>query len=172
MPKPIDYWPTPEKAVRGLIPHLDPKLTYAEPCAGRGDLMKHLQHLDWVQAFDASPHACAITPPGLPRIEVGDARRDPISADAVLTDPPFDTDHLLPMMRHWQAQGVTQWLLLPATRIINLYFAPFAGDVTQLVPIRRLKWIDGSRHQGTKDFVWVKLEPGASSGFLAARPAA
>src|SRR5262245_25770837 len=38
-----DFYPTPFKAVIPLIPHLHGVRTFAEPCAGEGDLVRHLE---------------------------------------------------------------------------------------------------------------------------------
>ena len=38
-----DFYPTPHEAVLPLLPHLAPDSVYAEPCAGQGDLVKHLK---------------------------------------------------------------------------------------------------------------------------------
>jgi hypothetical protein len=44
-----DFYPTPRVAVVPLIPHLRCIKTFAEPCAGDGALVRHLE----------SPSACA-----------------------------------------------------------------------------------------------------------------
>jgi hypothetical protein len=40
-----DFYPTPLPAVRPLIPHLGDVVSYAEPCCGDGDLVRHLSDL-------------------------------------------------------------------------------------------------------------------------------
>ena len=43
---PRDYYPTPYEAVLPLIPHLPQKpFSYAEPCAGDGALVNHIETL-------------------------------------------------------------------------------------------------------------------------------
>jgi len=41
--KPRDYYITPFEAVEPLIEHLPKHFTFAEPCAGNGALIKHLE---------------------------------------------------------------------------------------------------------------------------------
>src|SRR6476646_5332892 len=38
-----DFYPTPAKAVLPLVPFLRGIRTFAEPCAGQGDLVRHLE---------------------------------------------------------------------------------------------------------------------------------
>src|SRR5436190_21990440 len=38
-----DFYPTPRAAVLPLIPHLRGVRTFAEPCCGDGDLVRHLE---------------------------------------------------------------------------------------------------------------------------------
>jgi hypothetical protein len=38
-----DFYPTPLKAVLPLVPHLRGIRAFAEPCAGEGDLVRHLE---------------------------------------------------------------------------------------------------------------------------------
>jgi hypothetical protein len=40
---PRDLYPTPAAAMLPLIPHLRGVRTFAEPCAGDGDLVRHLE---------------------------------------------------------------------------------------------------------------------------------
>ena len=41
--KPRDFYPTPFEAVEPLIKHLPREFTFAEPCAGDGALVGHLE---------------------------------------------------------------------------------------------------------------------------------
>ena len=52
-----DFYPTPFEAVEPLIPHLPDKFTFAEPCAGNGILIEHLQKNggEVTYAFDIEP---------------------------------------------------------------------------------------------------------------------
>jgi hypothetical protein len=42
-PRPNDFYPTPAKALAPLLPYLAGIKTFAEPCAGAGDLMVMLE---------------------------------------------------------------------------------------------------------------------------------
>ena len=40
-----DFYPTPIEAVRPLVPHLPKRGLFAEPCAGDGRLIRHIETL-------------------------------------------------------------------------------------------------------------------------------
>ena len=42
--KPRDFYPTPFAAVEPLVKHLTQGFTFAEPCAGDGQLCRHLEY--------------------------------------------------------------------------------------------------------------------------------
>ena len=77
-----DFYPTPRAAVVPLIPYLRGIRTFAEPCAGDGDLVRHLE------AF------------GLRCVYAGDIRsgQDALAldyygaVDAIITNPPWSRD--------------------------------------------------------------------------------
>ena len=78
-----DFYPTPRAAVLPLIPYLRPGIkTFAEPCAGDGDLVRHLESF------------------GLRCVYAGDIRtgQDALAldhygaTDAIITNPPYTRD--------------------------------------------------------------------------------
>jgi hypothetical protein len=90
-----DFYPTPRAAVVPLIPHLRGIRSFAEPCAGDGDLVRHLEAfgLRCVYAGDicTGQDALAINSYG--------------AADAIITNPPFSrhsTETLKRMIVHFQ----------------------------------------------------------------------
>src|SRR6476620_1598561 len=78
-----DFYPTPRAAVLPLIPHLRGIRTFAEPCCGEGDLVRHLESL------------------GRTCVYAGDIRfgQDALTldsygaCDSIITNPPYDTDN-------------------------------------------------------------------------------
>ena len=90
-----DFYPTPRAAVLPLIPYLRGIRTFAEPCAGDGALVRHLESF------------------GLRCVYAGDIRtgQDALAldhygaADAIITNPPYtrdadaQADHALPAHR-------------------------------------------------------------------------
>src|SRR5262245_3092357 len=98
-----DFYPTPHKAALPLIPHLRGIRSFAEPCAGEGDLIQHLESFGLRCAYrgDISTGQDALTV-----ASYGDV-------DAIITNPPWRRDLLHPMIAHFQKIAPT-WLLFDA----------------------------------------------------------
>src|SRR4051794_33296778 len=78
-----DFYATPPEAVLPLLPYLDVAgvRTFAEPCAGKGDLIRHLEShgLSCVASGDIAKGRDAL------EWTVADCRR----ANAIITNPPY-----------------------------------------------------------------------------------
>ena len=74
-----DFYPTPRAAVLPLIPHLRGIRSFAEPCAGAGDLVRHLEEFGLRCVYAGDIHngqdALALDYYG--------------AADAIITNPPY-----------------------------------------------------------------------------------
>ena len=156
--KPRDFYPTPGAAVCPLVLHATP-LCFVEPCAGDGALLRELEAAGW------RCHAAFDIEPGDPAVE----RRDGTDFDrelldewpcleAVVTNPPYERTALLRLLDMWLGTGLTVWLLLPSDMLMNKWWAPYAPHVWGIIPIGRIKWIEGSKHTSTENFCWVRLE--------------
>ena len=96
-----DFYPTPRAAVVPLIPHLRGIRSFAEPCAGDGALVRHLESF------------------GLRCVYAGDIRsgQDALAldhygaADAIITNPPYTRELMHRLIAHFQRIAPT-WLLL------------------------------------------------------------
>ena len=98
-----DFYPTPRAAVLPLIPYLRGIRTFAEPCAGDGDLVRHLES-----------SACAVSMPATSaaaRMRLRSTHYG--AADAIITNPPWSRDVLHRLIAHFQSIAPT-WLLLEA----------------------------------------------------------
>ena len=123
-------------AVPPLIPHLRGVRTFAEPCCGDGELVRHLEALGLrcVYAGDISTGQDALA-----RSSYGDP-------DAIITNPPYTRTLMHRLIAHFQKIAPT-WLLLDSTgrRPGRLHRSLLLGHRA----IGRLKWIEdskGSRH--------------------------
>src|SRR4029077_4488865 len=111
-----DFYPTPRAAVVPLIPHLRGIRTFAEPCAGEGDLVRHLESfgLRCVYAGDITAGQDALARAGYGAIA------------AIVTNPPFSKKSI-PLLRrliaHFQNIAPT-WLLLRMAMAANEWMAP------------------------------------------------
>jgi hypothetical protein len=152
-----DFYPTPYAAVVPLIPYLkrDGIRSFAEPCCGDGDLVRHLESF------------------GLRCVYAGDivTGQDALKltnyngADAGITNPPFKypedplrtTRLLRDLIRHFLDIGVPFWLLLPHDWSANVGSAPYLHRCSDIVPIGRVKWIVGSKSGGMENSAWYRF---------------
>jgi hypothetical protein len=147
-----DFYPTPRAAVAPLVPFLRGTRTFAEPCCGDGDLIRHLESF------------------GLRCVYAGDIRQgqDALAVksyggDAIITNPPFRRDWLMPMIEHFRVIAPT-WLLNPADWSHTKYAASVMPTCSDIVSIGRVKWIDGSKHTGKDNFAWYRFHSGHAGG--------
>ena len=94
--RPRDFYPTPAEAVQPLRPYLPPSFAFAEPQAGDGQLVRHIEALGGVcvEAFDICPQDS--------RVETGDCftRRVSPVAELVICNPSWAR----PLLHRWIAQ--------------------------------------------------------------------
>jgi hypothetical protein len=148
-----DFYPTPRAAVMPLIPYLRGIRTFAEPCAGDGALVRHLEGL------------------GLRCVYAGDLRtgQDALAldhygaADVIITNPPYTRDLMHRLIEHFQRIAPT-WLLLDADWASTHQAAPFLPSCSDIVTIGRVKWIEGSKYTGKDNHAWFRFDARHSSG--------
>jgi hypothetical protein len=149
-----DFYPTPRAAVLPLIPYLRGIHTFAEPCAGDGDLVRHLESF------------------GLRCVYAGDIRtgQDALAidsygpADVIISNPPYTRDLMHRMIEHFQRIAPT-WLLLPHDWSANKGSAPYLRSCSDIVAVGRLKWIPDSEHSGGyENSAWYRFDASHSSG--------
>jgi len=159
-----DSYPTPYEAVLPLLPYLANVYTFAEPCAGEGALVHHLeQHRlrcvfrsDIVQSvhehqrlLDASQLKLSDLPGNLP--------------DVFITNPPWTRAVLHPIIDHLKWIRAT-WLLLSADWLFNKSSAEYLPDATDIVAIGRVKWMPDTEHTGKENACWVRFVGGHDRG--------
>lgn len=137
-----DYYPTPREAVLPLLSHLPAGSAFAEPCAGDGALIDHLE---------AAGHRCGYAGDIEPRrcdIHCGDALalstiRLGLAWEKIITKPPWDRKLLHPLIVHLSAIGPT-WLLFDADWMHTRQAAPYLPLCRKIVSVGRVKWIPDS----------------------------
>jgi len=151
-----DKYYTPKSAVEPLLPHLNPNSTFFEPCAGDGALIRHLEG-----AGHACRYACDIEPEH-PRICKRDALEvSHVSADYVITNPPWTRSVMHPIIEHFYSMAPT-WLLFDANWLFTKQASPYLKYCSKIVTIGRVKWIEDSKMTGKDDSVWGLFEMGAT----------
>lgn len=148
-----DYYPTPYKAVKPLLPHLpEEPFTYCEPCAGDGRLVEHLLSVGGIctQAVDIEPQ--------VGWVGKGDVFDMTVSnTDLIITNPPWDRKILHPLIVHLSMQAPT-WLLFDADWKHTVQAKPYLPLCTKIVSVGRVKWIEGSKSQGMDNCAWYLFD--------------
>jgi hypothetical protein len=148
-----DFYPTPRAAVLPLIPYLRGVRTFAEPCAGNGALVQHLEGLGLrcVYAGDICTGQDAL------------AADDYGVADAIITNPPYTRDVMHRLIEHFQGILPT-WLLLDSDWASTRQATPFLSSCSDIVAIGRVKWIEGSKYTGKDNHAWYRFDARHSRG--------
>lgn len=152
----LDYYPTPYEPVLPLLPHLPPATRFAEPCAGAGILIGHLQrhHHECVSAFDVHPRADGIRCHDASFMEKADLN----GADLIITNPPWDR-HALHQIIERSLFCVPTWLLFDADWMHTKQAVPYLRHCSMIVAVGRVKWIEGSAGAGKDNCCWYKFDP-------------
>jgi hypothetical protein len=151
-----DNYPTPEKAVLALVPHLPVGATFYAPCAGEGHLIRALERYGSVTCVGSSDIAGA--PPRNAR-ELTDS--DINGAEMFIENPPWAARLLHPIIDNLVPLRPT-WLLLYSDWLFTRQAVPYQPWVTQIVTMPRVIWIEGSDTTGFENCCWIRFEVGAS----------
>jgi hypothetical protein len=145
--RPRDFYPTPIKAVGPLIPHLNGTKRFAEPCAGDGDLVRHLESFGLRCVYQGDMHngKNALARDSYGRI------------DCIITNPPHKREMLHPLIEHFQSIAPT-WLLIDHDWVANLQAVPYLPRCSDIVVIGRVKWIENSPHTGKENYSWYRFD--------------
>ena len=147
-----DTYDTPYSAVIPLLPHLKPNTRFAELCAGKGDLIRHLEQHGHkcTEAWDIEPRAEGINKGDALQLVTG-------GMDCIITNTPWDRELLHPMIDHFRMMAPT-WILLDADWMHTKQAAPYLPYCAKIVAVGRVKWIEGSKHTGKDNAVWMRFE--------------
>lgn len=155
---PRDYYPTPIDAVEPLIDHLPYAFDFAEPCAGDGRLVKHIDkltdgHGECIFACDIDPQADGIVQADALNLTFGEYG----VVDYCITNPPWDRKFLHPFIEHWLNISPT-WLLFDADWMHTKQSAMYMTYCTKVVSVGRVKWIEGSKNTGKDNCCWYLFD--------------
>jgi hypothetical protein len=143
-----DFYATTAEAALPLVRFLKGKIKrYAEPCVGKGDLVKHLKAHGLKAGYtgDISRGRDA-----LKRSSFG-------KVDAIITNPPHTREILHAMILHFQEIKPT-WLLIDMDWVTNLQAVPYLPRCSDIVVIGRVKWIKNSPHTGKENYAWYRFD--------------
>lgn len=163
-----DHYPTPKKALMPLLPYLSDVDGFAEPFVGGGVLVSHLE------AFGHECRFASDIEPGEEVFYTHDAlvldsldvtEQHLVRCTTVISNPPWPKpreygEPTLGIIRHLAAIRPT-WLLLSADFKHNDYAAEVMAYCHKVVSIGRVKWIEGSKHQGVDNAAWYLFDRNA-----------
>jgi hypothetical protein len=147
------YMTTDPGPVRRLQPHLARGLSFAEPCAGNGDLIASMK---W------HGHSCVYAGdvrPGRKWIEKRDALsldkrwRRSAGATVFVTNPPWTRELLHEMIEHLPSLLPT-WLLIDADWMHTRQAAKYVDRCSHIVSLGRVQWFKGSANGGLENSAW------------------
>ena len=150
--KPRDFYPTPMEAVKPLLEHLPEDFPFAEPCAGNGALLNHLETKGvCMWASDIEPqvegiHKCDYSDVGFNEL---------IESDYVITNPPWDRKILHPMIEYF-APRIKTWLLFDADWMHTKQSVPYMNMCSKIVSVGRIKWFGNMT--GKDNCAWYLFE--------------
>lgn len=170
-----DFYPTPFEAVKPLAPFIPYRAQVHEPCAGKGDLWRHLvklKNIDYGHLGD---------------IEFGNNeswrknwggiwKEDALTltdccGEMFITNPPWAWDILDKLIPHLSNIAPT-WLLLSADLMHNKRMAPHMARCAMIISVGRVKWIPDSPYTGKDNACWylfLKYRRGPTE-FIARNP--
>ena len=147
-----DFYPTPEEGILPLLPLLEEKFTFIEPCAGNGQLvmflMKYKDGDCWVQS-DIEPQDSSVD-----KRNVLDIFSKP---EYYITNPPWERKLLHQIIEHLSDLAPT-WLLFDADWIHTKQSQPYHSRLKKIVSVGRVKWIPDSKMTGKDNCSWYLFD--------------
>ncbi len=159
---PRDLYRTFDKrAGAALLPHLPPNITFAEPCAGRGDLIDQLSAAGHIckMAIDIEPQRADIAKGDMFDVTAADLSE----CDMIGANSPGRVDIAHPFMEHFMPLA-PMWNLFYSDWLFTKQARHFIPRIKKVVAIGRLKWQEGTKMDGKDNAVWLYSEPGWTDG--------
>ena len=156
---PRDFYKTPIKAVEPLIDHLPyEEFDYVEPCAGDGELIRHIVTLTGGQAncifaSDIEPQCKGIAQVDALDIEFNIEH----NSFTCITNPPWEREFLHSFIDRW-LDICDLWLLFDADWMHTKQSAALMTYCAKVVSVGRVKWIEGSKGVGKENCCWYNFK--------------
>lgn len=155
-----DKYPTPEEAMRFVLPYLKPGTAFCEPCAGDGRMVGYLLNagLRCTSAWDTHPRHKMVK-----RLDARTTRD--LRAMIYVTNPPWTREIMHPIIDNLSAH-LPSWFIFDADWM-HTNQATASGLLqrcSMVVSVGRLKWIAGSKFTGLENCCWYLFEPGHTAG--------
>jgi len=156
----LDFYPTPLEALLPLLPLLPKETAFCEPCAGDGRLitMLHSAGHRCVAAFDVKPKHDSIRQLDATFM----SEQDMQGADMIITNPPWGRDVLHQIINRCLLLRPA-WLLFDADWAHTKQAIPLMEKCTDIVAVRRVKWVEGSSGAGKDNCCWYRFDASSAS---------
>jgi hypothetical protein len=169
-----DAYDTPAHATTELMRHLLPGTRFIEPCAGKGDLIRHLEAAGHfcigASDIDVSRWPTGAEHDGLPVLFPRDATARLVrsGASCVITNPPWTRSLLHPIIENLSGQLPT-WLLFDADWIHNSTVPKHLIDRCERVVAQgRVRWMEGHAddkgHGSVDNVAWYRFDATHTGG--------
>lgn len=135
------------RAVKALAPYLYGVHSFAEPCAGAGDLVAWLEAAGLGCRYSSDLHV-----DGIDALTITDFN----NADVIVTNPPWTRALLLPMILHFQKHRPT-WLLFDSDWAYNQGAGLYLDQCSDIVAVGRLRWIENTKQTGKDNVSWYRF---------------
>jgi hypothetical protein len=160
-----DSYDTPARPVWPLLAHVPPGTTFAEPCAGQGNLIRHLAE-DGIVCRYASDIAPRNKQSPMP-IEKRDFRKVTAAmladCEMVITNPPWTREILHPFIDHFLPLKPA-WYLFDGDWAYTSQAPPYLKWCHKIVAVGRVKWIPGSDATGKDNVAWYLFKNTRNDG--------
>jgi hypothetical protein len=150
-----DYYPSPYSVVPPILPYLEPRTRFIEPCAGDGRLIGYLQEHGHIceAAFDIAPLDPCIMPMDALNIQ----STLPYETRTFITNPPWSRPILHRLIIHLSNMHPTI-LIFDADWAFTKQAAPYLDRCQLMITIGRVKWIEDSPHSGKDNVCAYKFD--------------
>jgi hypothetical protein len=170
--RPRGFYPTPWAAFVPLIPHIRQGTRVAELCAGNGALCGHLYNAGFIvqKASDIKPDHPLVAQ----RDALDITEADLANVELIVTNPPWPEprrhgEPTMALLKHFVRLRPT-WLLLPADFMHNAYAAEAIGHCAHIVSVGRVRWMEGTKHDGKDNCCWYQFFNFSNGGVLSFTP--
>lgn len=153
------YRTTDPRAVAALRPFIAPGTAYCEPCAGEGDLFQLLYDILAARPtalYDIVPQVNERCPVVIGKDALTLTCDDLFGADCIITNPPWTRTILHPLIVHLSSLAPT-WLLFDSDWSQTKQSAPYMRLCTDIVAVGRLRWMQGTKHDGKDNASWFRF---------------
>jgi hypothetical protein len=138
--------------VRRLQPFLLPRMSYAEPCAGKGDMIRHMEFYGHQCVY-----SCDIRPGrGVEKRDAFDLDRRwrrQVRAQMFITNLPWTREILHPMIDHL-TKLLPLWTILDADWAHTRQAVSYIDRCARIVSLGRVQWMPGTTGAGFENCAW------------------